>query len=60
MVNLAAQAGVRYSLINPRDYVQSNILGFYNILDLSKKYGIKKLLYASSSSVYGDKKISSN
>ena len=56
VVNLAAQAGVRYSLINPRDYVQSNILGFYNILDLSKKYGIKKILYASSSSVYGDKK----
>jgi len=56
VVNLAAQAGVRYSLINPRDYVQSNMSGFFNILDLSKKYGIKKILYASSSSVYGDKR----
>ena len=56
VVNLAAQAGVRHSITNPRDYVQSNMLGFFNILDLSKKYGIKKILYASSSSVYGDKK----
>ena len=56
VVNLAAQAGVRYSLINPRDYMQSNILGFFNILELSRKYKIKKILYASSSSVYGDKK----
>ena len=56
IVNLAAQAGVRYSLINPRDYIQSNVLGFFNILELSKKYNIKKVLYASSSSVYGDKK----
>ena len=47
--NLAAQAGVRYSLINPRDYMQSNILGFFNILELSRKYKIKKILYASSS-----------
>ena len=56
VVNLAAQAGVRYSLINPRDYIQSNIVGFFNILELSKEYNIKKILYASSSSVYGDKK----
>ena len=56
IINLAAQAGVRYSLINPRDYIQSNVLGFFNILELSKKYNIKKVLYASSSSVYGDKK----
>lgn len=56
VVNLAAQAGVRYSLINPRDYIQSNIVGFFNILELSKKYNVKKILYASSSSVYGDKK----
>ena len=53
---MAAQAGVRNSITNPRDYVQSNMLGFFNILDLSKKYRIKKILYASSSSVYGDKK----
>ena len=53
---MAAQAGVRYSIKNPKDYVKSNMLGFFNILDLSKKYGIKKILYASSSSVYGDKK----
>ena len=56
VVNLAAQAGVRYSIKNPKDYVKSNMLGFFNILDLSKKYKIKKILYASSSSVYGDKK----
>tara|TARA_B100001559_G_C16501860_1_gene623765 strand:- start:1285 stop:2238 length:954 start_codon:yes stop_codon:yes gene_type:complete len=56
VINLAAQAGVRYSLINPKDYIETNMLGFFNVLDLSKKYKIKKLIYASSSSVYGDKK----
>jgi len=56
IINLAAQAGVRYSIINPIEYVSSNTLGFSNILDLSKKYKIQKLFYASSSSVYGDQK----
>jgi UDP-glucuronate 4-epimerase len=52
--NLAAQAGVRYSIENPKAFVDNNISGFYNILDASIKYKIKKVLYASSSSVYGD------
>lgn len=52
-VNLAAQAGVRYSMENPHAYINSNIVGFLNILECSKKYGVKHLLYASSSSVYG-------
>ncbi len=51
--NLAAQAGVRYSLLNPDAYIQSNIVGFLNILECSRHYGIKHLVYASSSSVYG-------
>lgn len=51
--NLAAQAGVRYSLLNPDAYIQSNIVGFLNILECSRHYGIKHLAYASSSSVYG-------
>lgn len=51
--NLAAQAGVRFSLKKPRQYIESNINGFFNILELSKKYKIKHLVYASSSSVYG-------
>jgi len=56
--NLAAQAGVRYSLINPFAYINSNIVGFTNILELSRKYNIQHLVYASSSSVYGlNKKI---
>ena len=54
VINLAAQAGVRYSIDHPRKYVDNNILGFYNILENSKKYKIKRLFYASSSSVYGD------
>ena len=54
--HLAAQAGVRYSLEAPREYINSNILGFYNILELSKKKKIKHLIYASSSSVYGANK----
>ncbi|MBW9324174.1 NAD-dependent epimerase/dehydratase family protein [Enterococcus casseliflavus] len=53
VINLAAQAGVRYSLENPEAYIKSNIEGFLNILNLSKDYSIKHLLYASSSSVYG-------
>ena len=51
--HLAAQAGVRYSISNPQKYIDTNISGFQNILDLSKKFKIKHLLYASSSSVYG-------
>lgn len=51
--NLAAQAGVRYSLENPEAYVDSNIVGFLNILECCRNYGIKHLVYASSSSVYG-------
>ena len=54
ILHLAAQAGVRYSIFNPKVYFRSNILGFQNILDLSTKFSIKHLLYASSSSVYGD------
>ena len=57
IVNLAAQAGVRYSVENPREYVQTNILGFFNLLELCRNYEIKKIFYASSSSVYGDQKI---
>ncbi len=56
IVNLAAQAGVRYSISNPSAYIQANLVGFSNILELSKKYKIKHLLYASSSSVYGGNK----
>ena len=57
--NLAAQAGVRYSLSNPDTYIQSNIVGFLNILECCRHYEIKHLIYASSSSVYGlNKKIS--
>ena len=53
VINLAAQAGVRYSIENPDIYIQSNILGFYNILELCRHYPVKHLVYASSSSVYG-------
>ena len=53
VVNLAAQAGVRYSLENPRAYVDSNILGFLNVLEGCRHHGVKHLVYASSSSVYG-------
>lgn len=53
VVNLAAQAGVRYSLINPQAYVESNLLGFVNILEACRHHGTRHLLYASSSSVYG-------
>lgn len=53
VVNLAAQAGVRYSLINPKSYIDTNISGFFNLIDLSRKYKIKHFIYASTSSVYG-------
>ncbi|RPG57642.1 MAG: NAD-dependent epimerase/dehydratase family protein [Flavobacteriales bacterium TMED235] len=53
VVNLAAQAGVRYSLENPSAYINSNIVGFLNLLECCKSYKVKNLLYASSSSVYG-------
>ena len=53
VINLAAQAGVRYSLENPSSYINSNIVGFNNLLECCKKFEIKNLLYASSSSVYG-------
>ena len=56
IVNLAAQAGVRYSLINPYSFIQNNITGFGNILEISRKFNIKHLVYASSSSVYGGNK----
>lgn len=53
VINLAAQAGVRYSIQNPYAYMQSNLLGFLNILEACRHYGIGHLVYASSSSVYG-------
>lgn len=56
VVNLAAQAGVRYSLTNPHVYIQSNLVGFTNLLECCKKHQISHLLYASSSSVYGGNK----
>ena len=56
VVNLAAQAGVRYSITNPDAYINSNIIGFYNILELCRNYPVEHLVYASSSSVYGGNK----
>lgn len=56
VVNLAAQAGVRYSITNPDAYIQSNLIGFYNILEACRNYPVKHLVYASSSSVYGSNK----
>lgn len=53
VVNLAAQAGVRYSITNPDAYIESNIIGFYNILEACRHHGVEHLVYASSSSVYG-------
>src|SRR5690606_744848 len=53
VVNLAAQAGVRYSLENPQAYIDSNIVGFMNILEACRHGGVEHLVYASSSSVYG-------
>ncbi|MCB9362862.1 SDR family NAD(P)-dependent oxidoreductase [Candidatus Woesearchaeota archaeon] len=52
--NLAAQAGVRYSIENPFAYVQSNVLGFVNILEICRRQGVKDIVFASSSSVYGE------
>ena len=54
VVNLAAQAGVRYSIINPDAYIESNIIGFYNILEACRHNNVEHLVYASSSSVYGN------
>ena len=54
VVHLAAQAGVRYSLSNPHAYVESNLVGFVNLLELCRHRGVEHLVYASSSSVYGD------
>ena len=56
VVNLAAQAGVRYSITNPDAYIESNLVGFYNILEACRRYPVEHLVYASSSSVYGSNK----
>lgn len=56
VINLAAQAGVRYSIENPEAYINSNIIGFFNILECCRHYPVKHLIYASSSSVYGANK----
>jgi len=57
IIHLAAQAGVRYSIKNPRAYISSNLVGFGNIIELAKKYDVQKFIYASSSSVYGNSDI---
>lgn len=54
VINLAAQAGVRYSITNPQSYIQSNVIGFFNILEMCRHFNVHRLLYASSSSVYGN------
>ena len=56
VVNLAAQAGVRYSITNPDVYIESNMIGFYNILEACRHHSVDHLVYASSSSVYGSNK----
>ena len=56
IINLAAQAGVRYSLRKPSEFVDNNVQGFFNLINIAKKYRIKKIIYASSSSIYGDSK----
>ncbi len=56
VVNLAAQAGVRYSITNPDAYIESNLIGFYNILEACRRHEVDHLVYASSSSVYGSNK----
>lgn len=56
VVNLGAQAGVSYSITNPDAYIESNMLGFYNILEACRNYPVEHLVYASSSSVYGSNK----
>ena len=53
IIHLGAQAGVRYSLENPKSYINSNIVGFFNIIECCRHFGVNKLIYASSSSVYG-------
>ncbi len=54
IVHLAAQAGIRYSLKNPRDYLNNNIIGLFNIMEIARNKKLKKLIYASSSSIYGN------
>ncbi len=56
VINLAAQAGVRYSISHPREYINTNIIGFYNLLEISTKIRVKHFIFASTSSVYGDNK----
>ena len=56
VVNLAAQAGVRYSITNPDAYIESNLIGFYNILEACRHHSVEHLVYASSSSIYGSNK----
>ena len=56
VINLAAQAGVRYSITNPEAYVESNLIGFFNVLEVCRFHGVEHLVYASSSSVYGSNK----
>lgn len=56
VVNLGAQAGVRYSITNPDAYIEGNLIGFYNILEGCRHYPVEHLVYASSSSVYGSNK----
>ncbi len=56
IIHLAAQAGVRYSFINPDKYYHSNIISFINLVEFSRKYNFNKIIYASSSSIYGDSK----
>ncbi len=56
VVNLAAQAGVRYSITNPDAYIEANVIGFYNVLEACRHYPVEHLVYASSSSVYGSNK----
>ena len=56
VIHMAAQAGVRYSFVNPESYIESNIKGFFNIIENSAKYKVKKFIFASSSSVYGEQK----
>lgn len=56
VVNLAAQAGVRYSITNPDAYIESNLIGFYNILEACRQHEVEHIVYASSSSVYGSNK----
>ena len=52
MINLAAQAGVRYSLINPKAYIDSNIIGFFNLMECSREFKIKKVIYAIYIEIY--------